>query len=244
VSPSQCLNRWVLSTSKPRVPTLLVYAVALSGLAFVLRDLMDLLILAIPPLILSIVLIRGRLKWLMLAYSIGLMGVFVNALFFSNTGPTVVSIGLLEIREKALESFTIVSLRLLAIATSGALFALLYSPVEIYRGLLYEIGAPVTIALPIAFALRLMPVIRRDFEEVIFQRKQRKYRTILLNPVHFSSVVGALFTINYERAKWSGISAEIRGLRRIKPTRNYRVGLTDVFMLMILLSQIVLIIAT
>ncbi|MEM0060261.1 MAG: energy-coupling factor transporter transmembrane protein EcfT, partial [Desulfurococcaceae archaeon] len=68
--------------------------------------------------------------------------------------------------------------------------------------------------------------------------------TILLNPVHFSSVVGALITINYERAKWSGISAEIRGLRKIKPTRNFRAGLSDIFMLMILLSQIVLIIAT
>lgn len=230
--------------SKPKVATLLVYAVALSGLAFVLSNLLDLLILAIPPLFLSIVLIRGRLKWLMLAYLIGLIGIFVNALFFSNTGPIVVSVGLLEIREKALESFTIVSLRLLAIASSGALFALLYSPVEIYRGLLYEIGAPVTITLPVAFSLRLIPVIRRDFDEVIFQRKQRKHRTILLNPFHFSSVVGALIAINYERAKWSGISAEMRGLRKIKPTRNYRVGLFDLFMLIILVSQIILIIAT
>jgi hypothetical protein len=65
-----------------------------------------------------------------------------------------------------------------------------------------------------------------------------------LNPFHFSSVVGALIAINYERAKWSGISAEMRGLRKIKPTRNYRVGLFDLFMLIILVSQIILIIAT
>ncbi|MEM0001809.1 MAG: energy-coupling factor transporter transmembrane component T [Desulfurococcaceae archaeon] len=227
--------------NKPRIPTLLIYAIAISSSAFVLHDIYDLIILAIPPLVLSVLFTRSKIKWLMMAYVIGLIGVFVNALAFANSGEILLSIGSLEIRKNAVSAFTVVSLRLLSIATSGALFALSYSSVEIYRGLIHEVGAPTTLTLPLAYSLRLLPVIRKDLSEVLFQRRQRKYKTVFLNPIHFSSVVMALLAISFERAKWSGINAEIRGLRKIKPRRQYKLGYIDIGFYIALSIQLLMI---
>lgn len=228
--------------NKPVIFTLLFYAIVSSGLAFILHDLYDLLYLAIPPFIMSILILRGKLKWIMLAYALGLTGVFVNAVIFANTGEAVLSIGSLIIRENAVNAFIAVSMKLLAIATSGALFALLYSPVEIYRGLAHEVGIPTSITLPLAYSLRLLPVIKRDLSEVVFQRKQRGYRTVFLNPLHLSGVLTTLMAINFERAKWSGVNAEIRGLRRIKPRWHYRLGYTDILIYVVLSFQISMIV--
>lgn len=228
---------------KPKVLTVMIYSFTLTGAAFMVDTIPGLLALALPPLVLATLLGRGKMLWLVLAYLIGCVGVFINSLMFANTGQEVVSTGLLTIRSNAVYAFAVVSLKLLAISCAGGVFIFSFSSTEIYRGLLYEVGLPILVTLPLAYSLRMLPIIRRDLAEVIFQRRQKGYRTILLYPPHVASVVATLLSINYERARWSGISAELRGFRRVKPRRSYRVAAIDLLFYMLLAAQLLLILA-
>ncbi|MEM4717717.1 MAG: energy-coupling factor transporter transmembrane component T [Desulfurococcaceae archaeon] len=228
--------------SKPGVLTLLSYAIIISGIAFITSDKVDLVILFLPPLLYTLLAARGKIFWLLIAYLVGSIGVFINSIAFANSGDVLIDLGLLIIRTNAINAFITVSLRLMSIMAAGALFVLLYTPVEIFRGLIREAGFPPTISLPLAYSLRILPVVKRDLNEVIFHRKQRRYRTIIFNPFVLASVVTSLLAVNYERAKWSGINAEIRGVRKIKTSFNYRPKLVDISIKMLLVVQILLII--
>lgn len=227
---------------KPRVLTTLAYSLTLTGLAFAVNTIPALLILAVPPLVLMIIVGRRGTYWLVIAYLVGCVGVLINALMFANTGEEVLSIGFLTIRSGAVQAFAVVSLKLLVIAGAGGALIYSYSPTEIYRGLLYEAGLPIVITLPLAYSLRMLPVVRRDLAEVMFQRRQKGYRTILLYPPHLASVLAVLLSINYERARWSGVNAELRGFRRIRPRRVYRISEADLLLYILLAVQLLLII--
>lgn len=231
----------VFPRSRLKTTTIFTYSIIITGLAFVLDNAFDLLVLTLPPIILSFKKAGTKIAWLMLGYMFGLIGVLVNSLFFANTGEPVIMIFFIEVKEGAILAFTTLSLRLLAIASAGALFVFSRTSTEIYRDILHEMGLPTIIALPIAYSLRLLPVVKKNFLEVVFQRKQRGYRTILLYPVHLSSVLRSLLAINYERAVWSGISAELRGLGRLKPRFRYKPGPLDILMFSSLILQVLII---
>ncbi len=229
--------------TKPRILTILIYAFTTSTLAFIYRDLYDLLVLLAPTIILVFIYARRGLHWIIIGVLIGLLGLFINAIAFSNTGETVFRLFTIEVKTGAVHAFLVVSIRLFIIAFAGALLALTYSPIEIYRSLIYELKTPVIIAFPVAYALRILPVVKRDYSEIVFQRKQRGLKTNLLNPLDLASVVTLLMVVNYERAKWSGISAELRGLRRIKPEFQYKPRIVDYILLTLLVLLVVYTIA-
>lgn len=227
---------------KPRFLTAFLYALIVTGLSFVISDKGDLVALAIPPLVYSTLRSRLRIIWLLLAFTIGLIGVFINALFFANTGNIVIDTGFLVIRERAIEGFTIVSLRLLAIMSAGSLIVLCYDMVEVYGGLAREMALPSMISYPLAYSLRILPVVKRDLAEILFIRKSRRLGVFMLNPFTAGSVIMTLLSLNIERARWSGISAELRGLRWIKPRFTYRPGMVDMVFYALLIAQILYVI--
>lgn len=226
----------------PKVFTSLLYAFVITGLSFVISDKVDLLVLATPPLVYSIMRSKTKIIWLLLAYLVALVGVFVNALFFANTGEVVIDLGLLVIRERAIEGFTTVSLRLLSIMAAGSTIVLCYDMVEIYHGLTREIAMPTPISYPLAYSLRILPVVKRDLEEILFIRRMRKLSSFILNPLAAGSIIMTLLALNIERARWSGISAELRGLRKVKPRFKYEPGAWDMFFISLLAVQIIAVI--
>ncbi|MCY0868205.1 MAG: energy-coupling factor transporter transmembrane component T [Desulfurococcus sp.] len=227
---------------KPHVYSSFIYAIVMTLLAFIVRDTLWLTVASLVSIAISFTYGGRRVVYLLTLVAIGLFGVFVNALVFANTGPAVAEIGFLTIRRHALEEFTIVSLRLLLIAGAGGVFALTHSSSEIARGLTKELGLPYSIALAVSYALRSIPLIKRDLEEVLFMRKQRGYSRIPLKPSDLASILTPLLSVNYNRAVWSGISAEIRGLRLVRTRVVIKVNLMDLLLLALITALLVLLV--
>lgn len=218
---------------KPHVFSTFIYAVVATSLAFIVRDTAWLALVALTSLLLSMLYGGRKVLYMLLLVAVGLIGVFINAVFFANTGEVVVNLGFIVIRSRALLEFTVVSLRLLLVAGAGGVFALTHSSSEIARGLSRELGLPYTVTLAVAFALRSIPLIKRDLDEVMFMRKQRGYRGVPLTPSTVSSILTPLLSIGYSRALWAGISAELRGLRAAKPTRKLVFNAVDVLLVVL-----------
>lgn len=230
-----------MSYFNAKTTTIFIYSLSVTISAFILNNTVDLLILAIPPLIIATWRAGLRIKWIIAAYSASLIGVFVNSILVVNVGESIVDLGFIVVKKGAIDAFTLVSIKLFTIASAGAFFIFHRDVLEIYRSFLYEMGLPTVISLPIAYSLRILPVARRDLEEILFQRKQRGRRTIWIHPLHLSSIARSLLVVNIERAIWSGISAETRGLSRLRPRFNYKPGLGDVFLYALTSTQYLLV---
>lgn len=201
---------------RPSVSIAFLYSLIVTGIAFVEGSWPALSILALLNLSLSLAYGGKRFGYILLLLAIGLIGVFINALAFSNEGPVVATIGSLEIRENALRGFASVSMRLLLIAGAGGVFFFSRPLIEIMRGLKYELGLPLTISFPLFYAVRMLPSIKSDLDEITHIRRMRRRRTLVFYPPHLIAVTATLLSINLEKAIWSGIAAELRGYRSVK----------------------------
>lgn len=219
---------------------LLTYALVLTGLAFISKNLTVLIALLAPPLTLMLISGSRRLLWVLLLFLIGEIGVFLNALFFSNTGSVVLDLGFVSIREGAVNGFIVVTLRMLLITSAGNLLVFSKSPVDIFREIVFELGLSPYLSIPLAYSLRILPVVGRDLKEAVFIRRQKKEGVNPLNPLNFYSITLTLMAVNYERAVWSGISAELRGLKYFKPRFNYRVNKWDLLLFTLLTTQLLI----
>ncbi|AFL66097.1 energy-coupling factor transporter transmembrane component T [Desulfurococcus amylolyticus] len=224
---------------KPHVYSTFIYATIITLMAFIIRNPKWLIMTSVISIVICLIYGGRRILYLILLVSIGFIGVFVNALFFANTGEVVVETGPIIIRKHALEEFLVVALRLLLIASGGGVLALTHSSSEIARGLARELGLPYYIALPIFYALRSLPLIKQDLDEILFMRKQRGYGRIPISPGSISSIITPLLSISYQRALWGGISAELKGLRGSTIYRRIEVNILDILLLILLMIYIV-----
>lgn len=222
---------------KPKVSTVFIYSIVLTSLALVLKDPIKLAIVGAINVSLSLAVGWRKVWWVYALLGLASIGVFTNALFFANTGKVVYSIGFLEVREGAVKGFITVSLRILVIAGAGAFFVSLFEPVEIIKGLSKELRLPPTISLSLSYALRMLPLLRKDLEEIMFSRVQRGYRRRPLTPMELSSTLTSLLISGFEKALWSGISLELRGFRYYKPAYGIDLSESDVLIILMLLIQ-------
>jgi energy-coupling factor transport system permease protein len=225
--------------NRPVTSVLFIYALIISLLAYLYHELYDLLIIGVVNGILGIIYgYRYKLLWILLL--LGLWGTFTNAYFISNTGPTVWVYGPIIIHWGAVEASIAITMRLLAIVGATLFFIGNTQPHIIVRDLTEELRLPKGIALALAYALRLIPLIRRDYEEVMISRIERGYRRIPYLPSDLKTLLTPLLNIAYERAIWTGIALELRGyrLRRIK-YRRIRIGLPEILVFILLIIQVV-----
>ncbi|WP_440059360.1 energy-coupling factor transporter transmembrane component T [Thermogladius sp. 4427co] len=198
-----------------------ILALALTLLAFIVSDTTVLVALAAFSTLLPAKGIK-KIYWVYIFLLVSLIGVFVNALMFANTGAPVLEFHGFTIRANAVEGFVRVTLRLLIIAGAGAWFIASYTPFEIARGLEKELGIPKGVSFAIAYAFRLIPLVARDLAEIQNVRRERGKRTIPLLPSDLASILTPLLRTGYERAVWTGISIELRGFSLRKIRREFK----------------------
>jgi len=166
-------------------------------------------------------------------------GTFINAIAVANTGPAVLQLGPLALREGAVKATLAVSFRLLAILGATLFFIRGSEPHELAKALTAELRLPKGLAFAISYAIRLLPLMKRDYEEVVLARAERGYRRIPFLPGDLKSFIQPLLSIALERAVWAGVSAELRGfrLRRVK-YKPIEVSAGGVLVLALLAAQI------
>ena len=168
-------------------------------------------------------LVLGYRRYGMLVPLIGLalIGSFVNMVVLYNVGSPVFSLGPLTVREEAWRRTLGLSFRILTLAGAGLLFASAINPRDAVKTLESELGMPRGFAFALAFALRLLPLIYRDLQEVLAVRRMRGYRRVPISPGDYRSIIMPLLSISVERGLWVGIAAELRGLS-IRPKRRFK----------------------
>ncbi len=224
---------------KPSVAVVFIYALILTTLALLLKEPHRILPLVVFNASMSLIVGWRKVWWLYFLILVASIGIFTNALFFANTGGTVLDTGFFVVRENALKGFVTVTLRVMLIAGVGAFFVALFEPLEIIKGFTRELRMPASISLSLSYALRLLPLLRKDLEEIMFSRKQRGYRKRPLTPGELSSTLTGLLIAGFERALWSGVSLELRGFRDYKPARGISLNLYDVLIIAALIAQLI-----
>jgi len=224
---------------KPSVSVVFIYALVLTSIALLLKEPHKLLPLAVSNVFLSLVAGWRRVWWLYFLILVASIGVFTNALFFANTGSVVLETSFLVVRENALKGFVTVTLRIMLIAGVGAFFVALFEPLEIIKGFTRELHMPASISLSLSYALRLLPLLREDLEEIMFFRKQRGYRKRPLTPGELSSTLSGLLITGFERALWSGVSLELRGFRNYRPSHGISLNIFDALIFLALIVQLI-----
>ncbi len=213
----------MLGNNKIRIsPTpaqLFVYALIITLLVFVADNESALLTLTIINGIPGLIMGARKYPILTLLIIIGIWGTFLNALLITNTGDIVFEIGPLAIREGAVNSTYMISLRFITLGGVSLIYVSSITPRDALRSLEEELRLPQGIAFSVAFALRLLKLGEHDIKEIMAMRKQRGARRIPLTPSDFESILMPLLSLMVERAKWVGIAAELRGfsLRKKKP---------------------------
>ena len=226
---------------KPHVSIGFIYALTITLLAFIYRSGTPLYVIALINGLTGFTLGVKRYRFIIVLFILSVWAVFLNALLVSNTGEPVLVIGSFVIREGVIEALINISSRLLAIAGVALLFISIYTPLEIIRGLETELRLPKIIVFPLAYGLRLLPVIRRDYEEIKLARRQRNYRTIPLTPWDIASYLQPLINLSYERALWTGIAIELRGFQYRKPRRiRVKLNLMDYILILLLSIQLII----
>ena len=226
---------------RPSTSILFIYGLTITLLAFIYRDPYSLLLISIPNAIAGLYLGFKRAKLIVLLLLLSFWGTFLNALLLANHGQVVALLGPIVIREGAVKATAQIGLRLLAIASTALIFIGGAKPEEIIRDLEAELRLPKTITFSLAYALRLIPLLGRDYREIMFCRRQRRYRTIAYLPRDVKTLLLPLLSIAYQRAIWAGITVELRGFRKRKPRhRPPRIGVTESLILAWLAVQIIL----
>lgn len=225
---------------KPGVGTTFIYALVMAGLAFLEESVIALMVLCVTNMFLAITVGRKRFLYILALASVGIVGVFVNALFFANTGDQLISVWWIIVRTGVVQAAFKVSLKLLLIAGAGGVFFYMYTPAEIARAFFKELGFPPVVAFPLFYAIRMMPVVVRDFGEVRNVWKMRRKRLIPLYPPHVSALLSTLLAIGLEKALWSGVAAELRGYSSLTTRRSFKLGLGDVVLIALLVSMVLI----
>lgn len=204
---------------KPRPWALMLYGlgvtlVAIAGGSW--QTLATTFILAgMPGLVLGLV----RLRFLVLLVPLTVVGTFLNLMMLyyaglaKDPGGIVASIGPIDVPKFVVETTGIIALRVFSFSGAGLLVATLVTPRDALKSLVDELGIPKGIAFSLSFALRLLPLVRKDLGEIMAVRKQRGYRTVPITPSDYSTIISPLLSVTLERALWVGISSELRGFR-------------------------------
>ncbi|MET1159519.1 MAG: energy-coupling factor transporter transmembrane component T [Thermoprotei archaeon] len=226
---------------KPHVSIVFIYALVVTILAFVYRSGYPLLVLTIVNLLLGFPIGALRHKFITAMLLLAIWGVFLNALIVANTGEVVAVLGPLVIRSGVVEAVSRIGARLTAIAGAALFFISLYNPYEIIRGLESELGLPKIISFPLAYGLRLLPLVSRDFKEIRLCRRERSYRVVPVTPGDIASYLQPLLSISLERALWTGIAIELRGFYHRKTRyKGFKPNTADYLVLAILLVQLLI----
>jgi len=223
-----------------RVSYAFIYALTLTLAAFASRNAIWLLTATAISSALALWEAGKRFLYLLALVAFGSVGVFINAVAFANSGNVVFEVGPLQIRSGAVEAFTVATLRLALIASAGGVFVFSGSPSEIVRGLRTELGLPAEISIAVSYALRLLPLLRRDLDEILFMRRQRGYRTIPMSPSDVETLLSPLLSVSVERATWSGVASELRGFRHLRRGFDLRPRGGDYLILALLMALMTL----
>lgn len=218
---------------------LLIYAIVISLLAFILRDPVKMFIPFIINFVAGSVLGSRRYRLIIILFLLGFIGLFLNSLMVSNTGEPILSIGSFIIRENALRASLDIFMRLGMITGGTMIFVSLTDPRRVIRDLERDLRLPSGIVFSIFYALRLYPLMLRDYEEIKLSRFQRSRRKYILTPNDLQSILQPLLSLGLERAIWAGISAEMRGLS-LRKARREKISLSklDLFIVIIAILQI------
>lgn len=227
---------------KPRPSTLFIYGLTITILAFIARSLEQLLVINVVNAPLGLFLgFKRRLRIFIILFFIGLVGLFINALVFTNTGRPVITLSFLIIREGALLGFAKVTLRLLAILGATLIFITQVNVREFIKSLEGELRLPKDIAFATAIGLRMLSIVERDSREIQLTRIQRGFRKYPITPGDIGSYLRPLLSLGIERATWIGIAAELRGYALRKPRRvKIKLSKIDVMVYLLLALQILL----
>ncbi len=207
------------------------------------RDIRALLLLFLVNLPLGAYLGRRRGLIFFLLYVLGIFGILVNALAFSNHGRIVLSLGPLIVREGALRAFTAVLLRLSSILGAALVFYGLVEVRELLDALEGTLRVPRGFVFSLAVGLRMLSLLQRDAAAIAEMRRQRGHRGVPIAPWDLLSFLRTLLSIALERGVWIGIASELRGfsLRR-RVLRPYRPGAGDAAFLALLALQVAIIV--
>lgn len=227
---------------KPRPSTLFIYGLTITILAFIARSLEQLLVINVVNAPLGLFLgFKRRLRIFIILFFIGLIGLFINALVFTNTGEPVITLSFFIIREGALLGFAKVTLRLLAILGATLIFITQVNVREFIKSLEGELRLPKDIAFATAIGLRMLSIVERDSREIQLTRIQRGFRKYPITPGDIGSYLRPLLSLGIERATWIGIAAELRGYALRKPRRvKIKLSKIDIMVYLLLALQILL----
>lgn len=226
---------------RPSISIVFIYSLTITLLAFTYRSTWRLAVIGLLNGAAGIYYGKRYRKLILLLLALSVWGTFLDALAVSNTGPIAFALGPLTVRRGVLTATANIGLRLTAIAGAALLFAAPSDPRSIVRGLEEELHMPSGLAFSLAYALRLIPLMRRDLGEIQLARLERGYRKTPLTPRDMGSLIMPLLSVAYERASWAGISAELRGFGLRKPRRRkIRVGMPEIAVLSALAAQIII----
>ena len=228
-----------------RPSTVFIYGLGITLLAFLSRDFTSLLILSVINGSIGLYLgLRRGLKFFILLFFIGLIGVFINALLFANYGEPIIIFDGFVLREMFISSFILVALRLFSILGAALIFTSLVNTREFIRSLEAELYLPKDIAFATSIGIRMLNILSRDSEEIRHIRVMRGKSRYPLTPSSFLSYLRPLLSLSIERARWIGIAAEMRGFgRRKRSVRKGRFDILDMLLIVLFLIQIIIIVA-
>jgi energy-coupling factor transport system permease protein len=143
-------------------------------------------------------LATARRAWPLLVTVVALL--IVNLLFNEPDGTApLVDVGPVHITTGNAQAALTVSLRLLAIALSGVVFAASTDPTDLADALTQQLRAPSRIVLPALAALRMAPLMHADYVSLRLARRSRGvagggpvYRSRMFGQALFSLLVAAL----------------------------------------------------
>jgi len=225
---------------KPKPSFLFLYAVIVSAMAFVFGSSRSLLLPASLNTLLGFSLGRKSLpmKLVLAILLLNGWGAALNGIYFHNTGYVILSFGAVTIKSGAFQSFAVLNLRFLLIIGS-TLFMLGMSggSRELVKSLERDLRMPSWMAFSISHSFRLFPLISRDYGELMIARKERGIGSNVMNPAVLKEVLFSIMNVGYERAIWSGISAELRGVRLRKAGRREPLSTYDVALLVLAAAE-------
>ena len=223
---------------RPSPSIALVYAVGVTGIAFFLRDVNALAVVALGNALAGCLVGCRRYWWVLVMYFFSLWGVFLNAYFFANTGEIMWEWGPIVIREGAVVASLILAFRLLTIAGVGIFFLGIIDLREFVRSLEKELRIPSGFAFSMAYSLRLLPLMKKDYSELSIARKERGLRRYPVTPKDLKTLLIPLLGLGIQRALWAGIAAELRGLSLRKVRHEISMDFPDIILISCLVAQI------
>jgi energy-coupling factor transport system permease protein len=220
-----------LRALRPSPASLLVYGLTVTLIAFYASSPKTLTVLValtgVPGLIAGI--IKYRLLVALIPFTI--IGAFTNAMMLyyagviEDPGRILLSLGPIEVPEYAVDSTARIGARILSFAGAGLLLASFVTPRDAVRSLSDELGLPKGASFSLSFALRLLPLLKNDLDDILLVRKLRGHRRIPVTPRDYRSIITPLLASSLERALWVAVAAELRGFA-LRPTRRAKPRLT------------------